>query len=162
MAVCKKYVTPNKKLFTNSWLGGSMVSRLYLSYRWVLSAFALATLLHSFVYRARLHSEDIHQPAAKYWIYLTTWARMAATAFTMDAALVTQRWRRELDGQIEVSTRYPSNSQNCLPLSHQTLWVLSNINSVLSAMVAIIYWGLSTTHIVISSTLKTSLATVSY
>lgn len=119
-----------------------MVSRLYLCYRWLLSAFFLSTLIHSFTYRTLMGRQDIEHPAAKYWIYLTTWGRiMAVFAFTLDAALVTQRWRRELDGQIEVSTRYPSSGHRSLPLSHQTFWVLSNINCVLSALVAIAYWG---------------------
>ena len=76
------------------WVGGPLVSRTYLLYRWLLVIVFLAFLLHSYWVKGSSETGGWW----KYWVYFTNWSRtLALVAFSLDAALVTQRWRRELE-----------------------------------------------------------------
>jgi len=135
---CLNYQTPDKKLFTNTWIGRSaFVSRTYLVYRWLVPTLVLVFLIESFISRA-LH-------AGKWWKYfllLANWGRiLAVLTYTWEAILVTLRWRRELDGQVEVSiTSGYAEVGSPLPLSHRVLWLLGNINSNVSVLCSAVYW----------------------
>jgi len=134
---CLNYQQPDKKLFTNTWIGGSVyVSRTYLVYRWVVASLVFVFLIQSFIIRA------LHVESWKYFLLLANWGRLLAVlTYSWEGVLVTDRWRRELDGQVEISltSRYESTSSP-LPWSHRTLWMLANVNSVVSALCSVVYW----------------------
>ena len=110
----------------------------YLLYRWFLSATVFLLFLHSLCRRLWL-SEDWW----KYFLYLTNWSRLlAVTHYTLEAVLVTLRWRKErrrLEDR-SVMSSYAS-SEPSLPLSHRVLWAAANINSDTAALCTIVYWG---------------------
>eukprot|EP00092_Neocalanus_flemingeri_P015048 GFUD01016254.1.p1 GENE.GFUD01016254.1~~GFUD01016254.1.p1 ORF type:complete len:289 (+),score=61.00 GFUD01016254.1:250-1116(+) len=135
---CLNYQQPDKKLFTNTWIGRSAyVSRSYLVYRWVVAILVLIFLVQSFISRA-LHAGDWW----KYFLYLTNWGRvLAVLTYTWEVVLVTARWRRELDGQVELSlTSSYAATGSPLPWSHRLLWMFANVNSDVSALCSLIYW----------------------
>ena len=53
---------------------------------------------------------------------------IAAVAFSLEAGLVTARWRQERQERQE----RPEEERVRLPLSYRVCWVLSNINSSMS------------------------------
>jgi len=135
---CLNYQEPDRKVFTNTWVGrSSYVSRTYLLYRWLLVIVLLVFLVQSFISRS-LHSSDWR----KYFLYLTNWGRvLAVLTYTWEAVLVTSRWRRELDGQVELSlTSSYAATGSPLPWSHRFLWMFANVNSAVSALCSIVYW----------------------
>ena len=115
--------------------GCPRVSRLYLVYRWLVAATVLISTILSLASRAATID------AAKWFFYLTNWARLVGcAATTLEAGLVTRRWHRELHGQVAASVTTYSEQEEKLPASHRMLWSLANINTSLSALVTIVYW----------------------
>jgi len=135
---CLNYQQPDKKLFTNTWIGSPVyVSRAYLVYRWIVATLVLIFLIQSFISRALDAGEWW-----KYFLLLANWGRvLAVLTYLWEVVLVTIRWRRELDGQVELSltSNYESTSSP-LPWSHRTLWMLANVNSDVSLLCSIVYW----------------------
>jgi len=134
---CLNYQQPDKKLFTNTWIGNTVfVSRTYLVYRWVVATLVFVFLLQSFV------SRSLHGEWWKYFLLLANWGRvMAVLTYILEGVLVTIRWRRELDGEVELSlTSCYESTSSPLPWSHRVLWMLGNVNSVVSALCSVVYW----------------------
>lgn len=136
---CRNYQTPDKKLFTNTWIGQRhVVSQTYLTYRWVVAILTLIFLAES-TYRRVVQDGEW-----RYWLYLTTWVQVAAfLTYWLEVGLVTIRRRREQHGEVGSGelTSYAESSSSGLPASHRLLWVTANINSTLSVLTSIIYWS---------------------
>eukprot|EP00090_Calanus_glacialis_P009199 TRINITY_DN17579_c0_g1_i1.p1 TRINITY_DN17579_c0_g1~~TRINITY_DN17579_c0_g1_i1.p1 ORF type:complete len:291 (+),score=51.22 TRINITY_DN17579_c0_g1_i1:159-1031(+) len=135
---CLNYQQPDKKVFTNTWIGRPVyVGRTYLVYRWVVAILVLVFFIQSFISRA-LQAEEWW----KYFLLLANWGRvLAVLTYTWEVVLVTTRWRRELDGQVELflTSSYAATGSP-LPWSHRALWMFANVNSVVSALCSIVYW----------------------
>jgi len=135
---CLSYQEPDQKLFTNTWIGRpAHVGRAYLIYRWLLACIVFVFFLQAFLARIIETTEGW-----KFFLLLTNWGRiLAVLAYTMDAILVTLRWRKELNGQVDLSltSSYEGNASP-FPLSFRVLWMLSNINCGVSALCSLVYW----------------------
>lgn len=135
---CRNYQAPDKKLFTNTWIGRNteVVSKCYLIHRWIIASLALSFLVES-IYKQALKADGW-----KYALYLTSWVRLLAfIQYFLEAVLVTRRWRIELQGQIELSTREGYASSNLpLPIFHRILWYIANISANVSLVSCLMYW----------------------
>lgn len=129
---------PAPASFTNTWIGdNSRVSLTYLIYRWFLAIFFTASLVQS-ILQSVLHFLDVEQTenVYKYFIYLTNNGRLvAALAFTLEASLVTRRWRREREARTA-----EDSERSRLSLGHKISWILNNINSSISVLISLVYW----------------------
>merc|ERR1711892_1364718 len=103
----------------------------------------LVFLVQSLISRS-LHSDSWW----KYFLYLTNWGRvLAVLTYIWEAVLVTTRWRRELDGQVELSlTSSYAATGSPLSWSHRALWMLANVNSDVSALCSLVYWPFLYSH----------------
>ena len=68
--------------------------------------------------------EDRH---GQHWTWRYDWRLVAALAFTLEASLVTRRWRREREARTA-----EDSERSRLSLGHKISWILNNINSSIS------------------------------
>jgi len=134
------YQQPDRRLFTNTWVGGSRVSLSYLCLRWTI-----AILILFFLFQPLL-SRVIHAPRTswQYLLYLAHWVRLLAFLHhTTEAVLVSLRYRAELQGQEDIRSNpgYSSGpSSPSLPWTHKMLWTFANISSEVSVLCTLVYW----------------------
>lgn len=115
------------------------MGRGYLVYRWLVSLLTLTLLAQSLIPRLLYTTHKAWQ----YLLYLGHWVRMlAALHHTLEAVMVTHRWRTELQGQVSLGSRegYSEGPGSTLPWSHRILWALANIDSEVSSLCSIVYW----------------------
>ena len=70
--------------------------------------------------------EDRH---GQHWTWRYDWRLVAALAFTLEASLVTRRWRREREARTA-----EDSERSRLSLGHKISWILNNINSSISGV----------------------------
>jgi len=138
---CLNYQEPDSNLFTNTWIGQSnqskSISSKYVIYRWSIASLVFLFLVYS------LTSRLLNSSAWwKYFLYLTSWARVLAVLhYVTEAILVTLRWRSQLDDttRSRLLSSYAS-TESRLPRSHRLNWVMANINNDTAALCTIVYW----------------------
>lgn len=140
---CLNYQEPDSNLFTNTWIGqqndqNKTISSKYVIYRWSIATLVFLFLVYS------LTSRLLNSSAWwKYFLYLTSWARVLAVLhYVTEAVLVTFKWRSQSNDSTTRSRLLSSyaSTETRLPRSHRLNWVMANINYDTAALCTIVYW----------------------
>jgi len=137
MKCCQKTPDPSPSRFTNTWIGDNRVSIFYLIYRWSLAILFVIGIIQSIIQNTLhfIEAEEIEN-IYKYFIYLTNNGRLVAcAACTLDAVLVTIRWRKE-----RLTILVFGDECGRLEPRYKILWILWNINSSLSMVITLVFW----------------------